>query len=53
MNELPADAARQAARERIVRTLLVNQQLSADQGVSSDEADEAVLEAMAHIRQRR
>ncbi|MDZ4684385.1 MAG: hypothetical protein SH850_04795 [Planctomycetaceae bacterium] len=49
---LPADKARQAARERIARTIAINQQFAAVEGITADEADAAVDEALSHVRRR-
>jgi hypothetical protein len=46
----PTDDARQFARERIVRTIAVNHQFATNEGISVEEADAAVDEALSHIR---
>jgi hypothetical protein len=47
---LAAEMIRQAARNRIERTLLINHEVAAEQGVSAEEADEAIFEALRHVR---
>jgi hypothetical protein len=51
-NVRPDDDARQAARQRIADTIAVNQQFAVSQGVSPEEADAAIDEAMSQIRHR-
>lgn len=47
------DGARQAARQRIAHTIAVSQEFALSQGVSPEEADAAIDEAMSQIRRRR
>ena len=50
---LPADEAREAARVQIERMMATNQQLAANQGITAEESDAAIDEAMTQVRKRR
>ncbi len=49
---LPTDEARETARRRIALTLAVNQEFAGSQGVSAEEADAAIDEALTQVRRR-
>lgn len=48
----PNEQQRSDARQRLERTLLASQAHAQEQGVDAAEADEAVAEAMQHVRRR-
>ncbi len=49
---VPDEAVRQAARERIERQLLINQQHAEALGITAEEADQAIDEAISVVRRR-
>ena len=50
--QLPMDEARENARTQIERMIATNQQLAINEGITSEESDAAIDEAMKHVRPR-
>lgn len=50
--QLPADKAREVARRQIERMIATNQQLAINVGITAEEADAAIDEAMSLVRPR-
>ncbi len=50
--QIPADEALESARSQIERMIATNQQLAVNEGITSEETDAAIDEAMKHVRPR-
>ena len=50
--QLPADETREVARRQVERMLATNHQLAINGGITSEDADAAIDEAMKYVRPR-